>query len=67
MESLEAPLRQKLRINYTVLTHVTTVKDLEGKWFVHFDGSRESIAFGTSAEPAPFNPGDQVKITFEKV
>ena len=33
-------------------------------WYVHFDGSWESINLGPDK---PFDEGDRVKITFEKV
>lgn len=66
MESVEAPI-EKHRIRIVHMTE-TTVKrvyqDADGQWFVHFDGSREAIGFGS--EPH-YNVGDRVKITFEKV
>jgi len=34
-------------------------------WFVHFEGSYEAIYLGDSRPN--FNPGDKVKVTFEKV
>lgn len=67
MEPVEGSMKQKLRINYTVLTSVVKAEVIGSKWYIHFDGSRESIAFDSSSEPSPFEAGDQVKITFEKV
>lgn len=34
-------------------------------WFIKFEGSHESVHFG--GDKPPFNLGDKVKITFEKV
>ena len=63
MESTEATIR----INWIVNTTVIDVRMIEDQWFVHFDGSRESMAFGHKSEPKPFEIGDEVEITFRKV
>jgi len=65
MESTEAPIeRTKLRQVYVVYTDVEEVKNQKDEiWWIHFRGSRESIAFPVPA----FIQGDKVKITFEKV
>lgn len=67
MEPAQESVKEPVRINYIVLTEVVKVEALHGRWYIHFDGSRESIAFGYAIDPAPFATGDQVKITFEKV
>lgn len=56
-----------MKINYVIHTTVVNVEVISNHWYVHFDGSRESIAFSHKSEPAPFTEGDEVKITFEKV
>lgn len=63
MESAQAALT----VNWIIPTTVLEVRIINNHWFVHFDGSRESIAFSHKDEPKPFEPGDNVRITFEKV
>lgn len=64
MESASAPLR--LRIHHVVYTKVGEVKPngTDG-WWVWFDGSRESLLF--RGEEQPFQVGDKIKITFERI
>lgn len=67
MESPQAPIKelQQLKINYVVYTKAEDVRQMiDGKWWVHFEGSRESLCFG---DHQPFGVGDNIKITFEKV
>lgn len=56
MESIETKVK--------VFTTVSSVKELsdESDW-VHFEGSRESLALPKGY----FKPGDKVSITFKKV
>ena len=65
MESAQAPL--KIKINYTVLTKVLSIEwhNQPDGYFVHFEGSRESINFGI--EPTQWSVGQKVKITFEGI
>ena len=69
MESVTPPLTETTpRIIYTVYTRAETVElrglDPNKAWWVRFDGSWESLHFGLTK---PFEEGDLVKITFEKV
>lgn len=48
-------------IIYAPVNRVEKVGDL---WYVNFLGSWESLAFG---EEKPFEVGDKVKITFERI
>ncbi len=64
MESAKATIK----VNHIVYTKVINTKPVnenfpDGDWWVHFDGSRESLMFPSYA----FNVGDKVKITFERV
>ena len=61
MESAPEPLTR-----YSVTTKVRQVynEKATGRWFVHFEGSWESLYFGME-EPA-FKVGDDIKITFER-
>lgn len=79
MESVETPLK----INYTVLAHVAKVDEAFARdhvsgtgpdaiftkrslgWYVIFVGSTEAIYFGESRPQ--LNPGDKVKVTFERI
>jgi hypothetical protein len=58
----------ELKINYVIYTTVNRVealgKEPDVEWWVNFEGSWESLCFGKSK---PFDKGDNVKITFEKV
>lgn len=54
-------------IRYVINTSVIEVKIVGDHWLIHFDGSRESLALAHKDEPKPFEEGDEVKITFEKV
>jgi len=60
MESKEAPLK----INQVVYTKVEEIVERNDQWWVHFEGSRESMCFGATK---PWDQGDEIKITFEKV
>lgn len=63
MECVETEIRE-VRVQWAIYTKVCDVKEIDGKFFVHFDGSRESLCFGS--EPS-FKIGDDVRISFEKV
>lgn len=58
------PVEATIRIIYTIYVRADKVEQREGLWWVHFTGSWESIRFG---ETKPWEEGDMVKITFEKV
>lgn len=66
MEPLEAQVTQ--RTVYAIYTRANRVElrglDDAKSWWVQFDGSWESLHFGVVK---PFEEGDMVKITFEKV
>lgn len=72
MEPLEAqvtydapPIPRIVWVIYTRAKRVELRGLAEAKsWWVQFDGSWESLHFG---EAKPFEEGDMVKITFEKV
>lgn len=53
----------EIKYLYNIFTSVEDIKQIEGHWFVHFEGSRESLNFGT--DHPGFAKGDKVKITFE--
>ncbi len=58
---------QSLKVNHVVYTKVEEIKEAnidQTAWWVHFEGSRESLQFQGSK---PFEIGDKIKITFEKV
>jgi hypothetical protein len=57
------PVEATINIVYVVYTKVNEVKEINDLFYVHFEGSRESIAFPVPA----FSKGDEVKITFAKV
>lgn len=61
MESPEAQVR------YHVSAKVVNIvwRNQPDGWFVHFDGSRESLNFGI--ERPPWDIDDVIHITFEKV
>ena len=62
MEPIEAPLKQR-----TVWAFQTSVKQIyirEGSYWVHLEGSRESMFIG--ADPG-WKVGDKIKVTMEKV
>ena len=79
MESSQAPLKT----NYTILAKVASVHEEFGSkyiggagkdcvferysigWYVTFSGSHEALFFGHTKPD--FNPGDNVKITFERI
>ena len=52
------------KIRYVIYTTVRKVDKVPIGYFVHFDGSHESIYLG---DEATLVVGDKVKITFEKV
>lgn len=57
---------QPPKVHYIINTVVESVKptdDDSGDHWVHFEGSRESLWF----PGRPYEPGDKVKITFEKL
>jgi hypothetical protein len=59
------PADAKMKVKYTVIVRVNFVTHREYGWFVHFEGSHESIFLGQ--ERPKFNPGDTVRITFERI
>lgn len=73
------PVKTKITLLWRVYTTVVGIKEMNqvvewkedaviGRslgWFVHFEGSRESIHFGF--EKPDIEVGDKFKITFEKV
>lgn len=61
MESVET----KVRTLYVITTSLTKLFEDGNRWFVHLDGSRESLSLGT--EKPDLNVGDKIKITLEKV
>lgn len=64
MEPAEAPITPRtVYVIYTRAKHVYRLKD-GVEWWVQFEGSWEALRFG---EDRPFDQGDMVKITFEKV
>lgn len=58
IESSSEPL-----VRYITHTVVLAVRQQPEGNYIHFEGSRESILL----DDCPFQPGDQIKITFEKV
>lgn len=52
------------RVIHAIYTRADRVEHFPPHWWVHFVGSWETLRFG---EEKPFEPGDLVKITFEKV
>lgn len=68
MESAPGEVRQKLRIHHVIVTRVSKVVNLgteeDQHWWVNFEGSWESLYFGSTK---PYDEGDRVKITFQKV
>lgn len=59
MESAEAPVK------YIIDTTVTKTFRLGDLWYVHFDGSWESLSLGRD-EPN-MKPGDKVRITIQRI
>lgn len=60
MEPAQVPVTR-----YTIYTYIEDIFSSNGLYYVHLQGSHESVALGT--EPLSFRPGDRVKITLEKV
>lgn len=52
------------KVRFIINVPVTKVEKIGDLWYAHFQGSWESLALGTEK---PFEVGDMVKITFEKV
>lgn len=53
------------RTIYVIYTRAKLIEQRGGEhWWVQFEGSWEALRFG---EKKPWDPGDMVKITFEKV
>jgi hypothetical protein len=55
------------KVRHIINTSVIDVKVIGEHWFVHFDGSRESLAFCHKSEDTPFAIGDKIKISFERI
>lgn len=53
------------QIRYNIHTTVTKVFQLGEMWFIHFDGSWESLAVGF--EEPDLLAGDKVLITFQRI
>lgn len=53
------------KVRYVIETKVMKVFQTGDMWFVHFQGSWESLAIGL--EEPDMKAGDLVRITFEKV
>jgi len=54
-------------IIYTIKTKVTGIKDLTGVglgWFVHFEGSHESLYFGEEKPEAQVGDTATIRISF---
>lgn len=64
MEPVEAEVKQKLRIVWAFQTTVRAVIERDKEFWVHLEGSRESMYFG--ADPG-WIAGDKVKVTMEKI
>jgi len=64
MEPAQAPLNPTVK--YIVVTRVLEIKWLNHPdgWYVHFEGSRESLNFGID-RPA-WDVGDVIEISFHK-
>jgi hypothetical protein len=58
------PVEGEMKFRFIIYTDVIKVERYRDRWWVHFDGSWESIGF--DVEDTPFKQGDMVKITFEK-
>lgn len=83
MESAEAPLRRRLKINYTIQVPVVQVEERFRRVYLRGHGETAEfiehsqgwfIQFAGSweslyfgAEQPPFKQGDTVKITFERI
>lgn len=50
---------------YHITTNVLKTFQIKGTWFVHFEGSWESLAVGL--EEPDMKAGDSVHITFERI
>lgn len=56
---------RKIRIVYCMAPRIMGIrKDNDGMCWVHFEGSRESIAIGDNLD---WKVGDRVKITFDNL
>ena len=66
MESTSVEVvKEQIKFHYVVYAPVASLRPSDlGGWWINFLGSRESIHFPGDK---PFNYGDTVKITFEKV
>lgn len=62
MESAESQI-----VRFVIYSTVQDIKLINERWFVWLTGSRESIALSPATDPRPFAPGDEVKITFERM
>lgn len=63
-EIASIPHSPDFKIRQVVYTKAEVVVERNGEWWVHFEGSRESMCFGSMK---PWETGDTIKITFEKV
>lgn len=63
------PTKTALKINYVVYTTARRIEsrgqEPNTQWWVNFEGSWESLCFGTEAPQ--FEVGDRIKITFERI
>lgn len=66
MESVEAEVKKHtIHICYAIYAKIVSIKWMNNPdgWFVHFEGSRESLNFGI--ERPLWSEGQVVKITFQ--
>lgn len=63
IQMTDAPI-EKIKINQVVYTKVEDLILRNGEWWVHFEGSRESMCFGKTK---PWEKGAEIKITFEEM
>lgn len=66
-EVVPIPHSPDFKLRYVAVAKVVECRILNKHWFVHFEGSRESIALAAESEPQPFKIGDRVRITFERI
>lgn len=62
---MEPASPQRIKINYSIFTNVQSIRKLGDYYFIRFEGSQESLNFGT--DPPEFKVGDKIKITFERI
>lgn len=63
IEIVPIPHSPDFKTRFVVITKAETIRQVDGVWWVHFEGSRESMAFGSGEKP--FQDNQPVRITFE--